>query len=54
MDRRLIDGKFIVTLVAMGCVQAALHFKLIDGALYAGLLGATVAGFMALANKPGG
>lgn len=49
--KRLLDGMFIVTVLAMGCIQAALLVDKIDAPMYAGLLGAVVAGFLGLASK---
>ena len=46
--KRLVDGQFIVTLLSMASVTAALLVGRIDGALYAGLMTAAVGGFLAL------
>lgn len=51
MGKRLTDGMFIITILAMGCIEAALLLGRIDGPLYAGLMTAAVGGFMALGKE---
>ena len=50
-SNRLMDGMFIVTILAMVFVEAALLMGRIEGALYAGLMTAAVGGFMALGKE---
>ena len=47
--KKLLDLKFIVTLMAMGCVQWACLAMRIDSNTYSVLMSLAVGGFMALA-----
>jgi hypothetical protein len=50
-SKRLIDGQFIVTLIAMACVEAALLTDKIDANVYSVLISLAVGGFLALKGK---
>jgi len=51
IGKRLLDGQFIVTILAMAAVEAAVLTDKIDANVYSVLISLAVGGFLALKSK---